>query len=109
MTVLNLTQDTLIETLRALRTAHPELPPIDWRIGQYAHELQGEVGPADTYKAFQAYARVIGGEITEGTRYTYAPAGVDTLMQVYRLRSVWADVPITLTGSVPVAEMAVAS
>lgn len=109
MTVLNLTQDTLIAALRALREAHPDLPAIDWRIGQYAHELQGEVGPADTYKAFQAYAGVIGGEITEGARYTYAVRGVDTLMQVYRLRSVWADVPVAITGSVPVAEMAVAS
>jgi hypothetical protein len=106
---VQLTQDTLLEALRCLRKAHPELPAIDWRIGQYAHELQGEVGPANTIAAFEAYAAVLGGGITEGAQYTYEPAGVPTLMQVYRLRSVWADVPVALTGSVPVAQMAVSA
>lgn len=104
MTVLHLTQDSLIEALRALRKAHPELPGIHWEISQFPSVgLRGSVFSHDTdSEVLAAYVDAIGGEITQGFEFSYPAQDGRQQMRRLELRTVWADVPFTITGAMPV-------
>ncbi len=103
MTV-QLTQDSLIEALRALRQDHPELPAISWEISPYSNAgLRGHAYTQDRdLEVLEAYATVIGGSIRPAIIFN--AAGVD--MQSFALHGRWADVPFHLSGSVTVSSYA---
>lgn len=105
MTVLHLTQDSLIEALRALRKTHPGLPDIRWEISSFPSVgLRGSVFShhADS-EVLAAYAAAIGGRVARGFEFNYPSAEGQRVMQHLELHTVWADVPFTITGAVPVA------
>ncbi len=99
-----LTQDSLIEALRALRQDHPELPDISWEINPYCQSgLRGHAfSPDRDLQVLEAYAVVIGGVIKAAHCFTCQQGD----MQSFVLRGQWADVPFVLTGSVSVAAYA---
>lgn len=105
MTVLHLTQDSLIEALRVLRRTNPDLPDIRWEISPFPSVgLRGSVfSHHNDSDVLAAYAAAIGGEPTPGQEFTYPAQDGQRRMQSLELRTVWADVPFTITGAMPVA------
>ncbi|MYR46748.1 hypothetical protein [Streptomyces sp. SID5910] len=88
-----------------LLTEHPELPATEWSMSSVMPELRGFVYGAGM-QALAEYAAVLGGTI-RAAENTY----VDQRQEVraHRLSSVWRDVPVVITVSLPVAAEAVAA
>lgn len=97
-----LTQDSVLAALVALRKHHPKLTTICWEIGSYCPE--GLRGSAHTggrdLAVLEEYATIIGGRIEE--THTFTTMRGD--MQAYALKGQWADMPIVLTGMATMAE-----
>lgn len=95
-----LTQDSLIEALRSLRSAHPDLPDICWEISPYCSVgLRGHGHTAENdLKVLEQYAEVIGGQIEATHKFTAHRGELQSLL----LKGTWAEVPICLTGSVSI-------
>ncbi len=81
---------------------HPHLTAAEWSISSVTGELCGFVYRAGM-KALAQYADVLGGSI-QADKHTYEDQGRQ--VRAHRLSSVWRDVRVVVTVSLPVAESA---
>ncbi|NUS79128.1 MAG: hypothetical protein HOV70_23415 [Streptomyces sp.] len=85
-----------------LLTEHPNLPAAEWSMGSVTAELRGFVYGSGM-EALALYADVLGGSI-RAAQSTYEDQGRQ--VRAHRLSSVWRDVPVVVTVTLPVAESA---
>lgn len=96
-TSLHFSQESLLEALRLLIKAHPELPRLTWEIPTYAATgLHGSVFLSDDDSQVLAqYALALGGDVEPGKRYETQSGP----RQVLRLHTSFADVPVSIRGA----------
>lgn len=85
-----------------LLTEHPNLPAAEWSMSSVVSELRGFVyggGMAE----LAVYADVLGGSVA-AAQSTYEDQGQQ--VRAHRLSSVWRDVSVVITVTLPVAESA---
>lgn len=103
-TSLHFSQESLLEALRLLIKAHPELPRLTWEIPTYAATgLQGSAFLSDDdSRVLAQYVEALGGEVEPGKRYDT----VSGPKQVLRLHTSFAEVPLTIRGAKPALVLA---
>ncbi|WP_329424057.1 hypothetical protein [Streptomyces sp. NBC_01268] len=85
----------LVELLKE----HPELAAAGWSLDAVTGSLNGFVHE-ESVTALEAYAEVLGAEVTPGLSYVFDGRTVSP----YRLSTVWRDVPVSMAVTVPVVE-----
>lgn len=86
----------LVELLRE----HPELELASWSVDPVRGSLHGFV-QEESRDAVAAYAEVLGGEVEQGLSYAFEGHTVTP----FRLSVVWRDVPVSVSGTVPLAKL----
>jgi len=86
--------------LTQLLQEHPELSAAGWTVDPLSGSLSGFLYE-ESSQALEAYAEVLGGEVTQGLPYPFE----ERTVYPYRLSTTWRDVRVSVSATVPLAKL----